>query len=254
MERPRQSARAGPRVRRQLTNWASPAAAATTPPCRTTPPSARPALITETSTSAADKAAVAGTRRRSRRPAAGGEADRPRDVSSRCGRDDLHRRPRRLLEYRPRRAPDRHRRAWASSPPAWSMGSPAGAAGDPAAYEGANNLYVDELTARGLLKPNLGRCQAACTRPLLMRAASSPIRYGLRGREHAAVIPCPSCRRRRTSWTSRSCWTPIRTQSVRNPRSSAAPTVPTTSASSPGSPFPTGGASVRRIVPGQAPT
>jgi len=123
-------------------------------------------------------------------------------------------------------------------------GHVAGVAGDPAAYEGANNPDADQPTAEVDSNPN--SVDASGLHVTVADAGgNSLIRYGLRGPDTLGVIPFKVFPGPDGS--------PIPTQSV-----------PTSIVRGPdgayyvgqltGFPFPTGGASVWRIVPGQAPT
>lgn len=131
-------------------------------------------------------------------------------------------------------------------------GHVAGVAGDPAGYEAANNPDADQPTAEVDANPN--SVDATGLHVAVADAGgNSLIRYGLRGPETLDVIPFKMSPAPEIPDFPVPPGTPIPTQSV-----------PTSIVRGPdgayyvgqltGFPFPTGGASVWRIVPGQAPT
>ncbi len=126
------------------------------------------------------------------------------------------------------------------------------AVGDPAAYEAAKNPDADQPTAEVDSNPN--SVEASGLHVTVADAGgNSLIRYGLRGPETLGVIPFKMSPAPEIPDFPVPPGTPIPTQSV-----------PTSIVRGPdgayyvgqltGFPFPTGGASVWRIVPGQAPT
>jgi hypothetical protein len=126
------------------------------------------------------------------------------------------------------------------------------AVGDPAAYEAAKNPDADQPTAEVDSNPN--SVDATGLHVAVADAGgNSLLRYGLRGPETLGVIPFKTSPAPEIPDFPVPPGTPIPTQSV-----------PTSIVRGPdgayyvgqltGFPFPTGGASVWRIVPGQAPT